>query len=121
MVGLQVTTTPPQLALCEPYHPSSHGQSVNSSVELPGHIMCIETLGTGDLRHAQDMANMAPPAPRAQHPFIRAYSDICRHSRLFGPQIVRVHELSGGETIAIIRTGGLRRLQRKIRSLRTRV
>ena len=80
--------------------------------------MCLETLGTGDIAEAWDMANMAPPAPRAQHPLIRSYSGICRHSRLFGPQVVHVHELSGGETVAIIRTGGLRRLQRKIRSLR---
>ena len=79
--------------------------------------MCLETLGTGDLEDAHDMANMAPRAPHAQHPLIRAYSGICRHSRLFGPQIVQVHELSGGESVVVIRTGGLRRLQRKVRSL----
>lgn len=107
----------PQLALCELYHPRVHGVTAHSSPHLPTHVLCIEVVEPGEIDDAQEMANRAPAPARSRHPAIRAYADVCRHARLFGPQIVHVHELSGGESVVVIRTGGLRRLQRKVRSI----
>ena len=102
----------PVLACCELHHPSLHGYTDDSAPDLPGHFLCLETIEPGSLAAAD-----APPYPPAatQHPRVRAYRALARNRRLFGPQIVHLHELSGGEQVAVIRTGGLRRLQSRIR------
>ena len=102
----------PVLACCELHHPSLHGYTNDSAPGLPGHFLCMETLDPASL---PDVDLPPHPPAGAQHPSVRAYATVARDRRCFGPQIVHVHELSGGEQVAVIRTGGLRRLQRHIR------
>jgi hypothetical protein len=78
--------------------------------------MMLERLEPDATTDLSAVTACAPPVQRAPHPHVRAYAAVARHPRLFGPQIVHMHELSGGETVAIIRTGGLRRLQRVCRT-----
>ena len=104
------------LALCELYHPVRHGASAASDPSLPGHFMCIDEIAPEDFLRGVPLPPLGS-LPGSPHPQVRAYRAVARHPRLFGIQIVRVHELNGGETVAVIRTGGLRRLQRRVRAL----
>lgn len=101
------------LAFCELYHVASHGESSETSPDVAGHFLCHYTLDVAELGNELPLV----PAPPAQpHPMVRNYADVARHPRCFGVQVVHLFRAAGGEALAVIRTGGLRRLQRRIRA-----
>jgi hypothetical protein len=108
----------PKLALCELYHSDIHGNTEDSDPYIHEHIMVLDTFET--IEELQESLENYPVwiRPRPEHPCIRNYNGIVRNRRVFGAQIVYVMELSGGESVGIIRTGGLRRLQRRWRASR---
>jgi len=70
----------------------------------------------------EELSEMLPPfrtrgRPQGDHPLCSAYSDVARSPSTSGVHVVRQYELPGGESVCVIRTGGLRRLQRRVRRL----
>ena len=107
------------LALCEPYHPSRHGHTQHSSPGVAGHFLLLETVGYSDWRdEGAKLAAGLPPPARAPHPWLRNYATAARSSRLSGLHIIRETELQGGESVAVIHTGAIRRLQKAWRRTR---
>lgn len=78
--------------------------------------MCIDEMTPEDFMRGAPLPPLGS-LPASPHPRVRAYRAVARHPRLFGIQLVHMRELDGGETVAVIRTGGLRRLQRRVRAL----
>ena len=101
------------LAFCELHHATRHGESNETTPGIAGHFLCLDTL---DAEELGDEWPLVPPPPAQPHPMVRNYAEVARHPRCFGAQVVRLFRAVGGETLAIIRTGGLRRLQRRIRA-----
>ena len=55
--------------------------------------------------------------PQGGHPLCSAYTDLACSPFTSGVHVVQQYELPGGESVCVIRTGGLRRLQRRVRRL----
>ena len=108
----------PCLALCDLHHPETHGVCASSSRDVHTHILVLDLVDANvrSINDALSAQNSAPEAARTRHPSVRAFSRVARSSRIFGVQVVRHMQLPGGELVALVRTGGLRRLQRACRA-----
>ncbi len=101
------------LAVCELHHPTTHGLTEASSANISSHFLLLEEVSSADWP-GEDSS--LPPPPHAPHPYVRCYGELARHPRCSGLQVVREHVLEGGESVAVIHTGAIRRLQRKWRT-----
>ena len=108
---------PMTLAICEPHHPTLHGLTQSSTPGVPGHFLLLEKVSNGEWE--EEGAGVCPPQPppcRVPHPLLRNYRSLSRVPRMRGLHIVKEYTLSGGESVAVIHTGAIRRLQKKWRS-----
>lgn len=117
-MGSPADSQEPRLALCDLHHPRTHGTTDASSPGVHNHILVLSYIDadTEAMGHALEEQEMVPAPANAPHPSIRAFARVARSPRVFGVQVVRPIRLPGGETVAVVRTGGLRRLQRACRA-----
>ena len=128
MILIQNTISPPQLLVAEPFHPHLHGHTTDSTPGIDTHMLVYETFEPDDLFSGEanesvdflnnsynDVINTIPP-----HPVFQNYNQmICMTNGMVAFQLTigSVLELPGKEHVVIDKSGGLKRLQRRIRAM----
>lgn len=109
-----------KIAICELFNPKMHGITVNSSSDIDGQFLVHTTFNVEefvenewisilDMMKAQ-YASYPPSFKR--HNLIRNYKNIIDDNNYFKLDIVKMIEMNGGECVGIIKTTGLKRLQK---------
>ena len=115
---------PYSIALCELFNKNIHGHDVNSTKDINQRILASYTFTPEEFMDNQEwvpiLANMriaySQHSPLAKsHPCIRNYSSIVSDPAYYKLDIVQLEEMPGGETCAVIKTGGIKTLQKKWR------
>lgn len=126
MILIQNTISPPQLLVAEPFHPHIHGLTNDSTPGIDTHMLVYETFEPDDLFSGEanasvdflnnsynDIIRTIPP-----HPVFQNYQQMIGSNGMaeFHLTIGSVIELPGQEQVVIDRSGGLKRLQRRVRA-----
>lgn len=93
-----------QLAICENFDAVAHGTTLNSAKGIEGHYL-IESINLDDFYSSE-------------YKSFRLGKGIDDSNYQVQLEIVHAHELEGGEAVGILKTAGLKRLQRKWRNTR---
>lgn len=115
----------PQLLIAEPFHPYLHGITADSTTGVDTHMMVYETFEAADLfsghaaasveflNESYDALHPIPP-----HPVFQNYPQMIGANGNADFQLIigTVLELPGQEQIVIDRSGGLKRLQRRMKA-----
>lgn len=111
------------LVICELYNPKIHGITRNSSSNINGQFLVHTSFHMDDFMEDEwiDVLDMmrsqyaSYPQHIKIHDHIRNYKNIIDNNNYFKLDIVKMIELPGGETIGIIKTNGLKRLQKQFK------
>ena len=115
-----------QLLVAEPFHPFLHGVTANSTPGIDTHMLVYETfepqdLFSGEASETVDFLNDSydgslPNIP--SHPVFQNYHQMIAPDghAMFHLTIGSVIELPGQEQVVIDKSGGLKRLQRRVRA-----
>jgi len=113
------------LAICELFNPTIHGVTTTSSPNIESHILASHLFSAIEF-YADDWESVLCLMRNEYrnhdsftkiHPIIRNYDNITLAPTYFRLEIVQSQLLSGGETVASIKTHYLKRVQRKWRSI----
>ena len=119
------------IVICELHHPQFHGFDSSSDPNVMKHFLVHskyiannrvlydgsliedeqENLQNMESYYYREMRRRQTQTP-VNHPFIRNYKNIMQSGVLLRPEIAEVVTLSGGESVAIIKTFWLRCIQR---------
>ena len=112
------------IAICEIFNKNIHGYDTNSTRDIDQRILASYTFTPDEFMDPHEwmplIANMRiaysqySPTTKA-HPSIRNYSTIVSDPGYCKLDIVQLEEMPGGETCAVIKTGGIKTLQKKWR------
>lgn len=108
------------LAICELFNPVLHGLTNKSSPCIQGQYLVhssftMEEFMEDEWTEILDMMKAhysSYPEHYKTHTDIRNYKNLIKDGHLFKLDIVQMIELSGGETVGIIKTNGLKLFQR---------
>lgn len=111
------------LVICELYNPKIHGITRNSSSNIHGQFLVHTSFNMDDFMEDEwiDLLDTmrsqyaSYPEHFKTHHHIRNYKNIVDNNNYFKLDIVKMIELEGGETIGIIKTKGLKRLQKQFK------
>ena len=112
------------IALCEIFNKNIHGHDNNSSKDIDQRILASYTFTPEEFMDTHEwrpmIANMriaySQYSPQSNsHSCIRNYSRIVSDPNYYKLDIVQLEEMPGGETCAVIKTGGIKTLQKKWR------
>ena len=114
------------IAICEIFNQNIHGKTNQSTPGIDSHILVNNTLTIDEFMNNEwvimlDMMRQSYQSysPNIkQHPYIRNYKHIVNDPRYYKLDIVQTQMLEGGECVAVIKTGLLKKLQRRWRSKR---
>jgi len=114
------------IAICEIFNQNIHGKTNESTREIDTHILVNTTFTIAEFMNNEwvsliDMMRQSYQSysPNIkQHPYIRNYKHIVNDPRYYKLDIVQTQMLEGGECVAVIKTGLLKKLQRRWRSKR---
>jgi len=109
------------LALCELHHPTLHGFDDESSPDINGHYLASYTFDADDFYRNEWKAVAAlmrisyatreiPP-----HALVRNYAQVHCAPEYSSLQLVETKELEGGECVAALKTGIIKKIQRSWR------
>ena len=113
-----------KLAICEIFNRHIHGHTQHSSPGIDEHILINDEVTSDEFMNNEWMESInmlrdawqTIPYNLKQHPTIRNYQHIVSGPNYYKVDIIEMIELSGGEQIAIIKTGGLKTIQRRWRN-----
>lgn len=108
------------LAICELFNPVLHGLTNKSSPCIQGQFLVHSSFTMEEFMEDEwtDILDMMKaqyasyPEHYKTHTNIRNYKNLIKDGHLFKLDIVQMIELSGGETVGIIKTNGLKLFQR---------
>lgn len=108
------------LAICELFNPVLHGLTDKSSPCVQGQFLVHSSFTMEEFMEDEwiDILDMMKkqyasyPDNYKTHPSIRNYNNLIKQEQFFQLDIVKMIELSGGETVGLIKTNGLKRFQR---------
>ena len=112
-----------QLAICELFNRNIHGYSNQSTYGIDSHILVNTTFEAEEFMNDEwvpvlDMMRTSYQAysPNVkQHLYIRNYRHIVDNPSYYKLDIIQLHELEGGECVAVVKTCLLKNLQRRWR------
>jgi hypothetical protein len=112
------------IAVCEIFNRNIHGYDTNSTSDIDQRILASYTLTPEEFMDPDEwmplIENMRiaysqySPTTKS-HPSIRNYRTIVENPDYYKLDIVQLEEMPGGETCAVIKTGGIKTLQKKWR------
>jgi hypothetical protein len=114
------------IAICEIYNKNIHGKTNQSSLGIDSHIL-VNTTFTNDEFMNNDWVPILDMMRQSyqgyspnikQHERVRNYQRIVDDQRYYKLDIVQTQMLEGGECVAVIKTGLLKKFQRRWRSKR---
>lgn len=112
------------IAVCEIFNRNIHGYDTNSTSDIDQRILASYTFTPEEFMDPDEwmplIENMRiaysqySPTTKS-HPSIRNYRTIVENPDYYKLDIVQLEEMPGGETCAVIKTGGIKTLQKKWR------
>ena len=114
-------TTAYSIAICEIFNKNIHGFDDQSTPDMDQRILASYTFTNEEFMDRSEwvpiLANMriaySQYTPQAkQHSNIRNYRQIVENPDYYKLDIVKLEELAGGETSAVIKTGGIKQFQK---------
>jgi hypothetical protein len=112
------------IALCEIFNRNIHGYDTYSTSDIDQRILASYTFTPEEFMDPDEwmplIENMRiaysqySPTTKS-HPSIRNYRTIVENPDYYKLDIVQLEEMPGGETCAVIKTGGIKTLQKKWR------
>ena len=114
------------LAICEIFNKNIHGKTNQSTRGIDSHILVNNTFTRDEFMNNEwvPMIDMMRQSYQSyspnikQHNYIRNYQRIVEDPRYYKLDIVQTQMLEGGECVAVIKTGLLKKIQRRWRSKR---
>ena len=114
-------TTAYSIAICEIFNKNIHGFGEESTPDMDNRILASYTFTNEEFMDRSEwvpiLANMRIAYSQytsnaKNHSNIRNYKQIVENPAYYKLDIVKLEELPGGETTAVIKTGGIRHLQK---------
>ena len=114
-------TTAYSIAICEIFNKNIHGFDDQSTPDMDQRILASYTFTNEEFMDRSEwvpiLANMrlaySQYTPQSkQHSNIRNYRQIVENPDYYKLDIVKLEELEGGETSAVIKTGGIKQFQK---------
>ena len=114
------------IAICEIFNQNIHGKTSQSTLGIDTHILVNNTFTIDEFMNNEwvPMLDMMRQSYQAyspnikQHTYIRNYQRIVDDPRYYKLDIVQTQMLEGGECVAVIKTGLLKKIQRRWRNNR---
>ena len=112
------------IAICELFNENIHGTSSRSTTDINQRFIASYILSNEEFMDKNEWQNMLENMKNAYsqysqsakcHPTIRNYSNIVNNPNYYKLEIVQVQEMPGGELTAVIKTGYIKTLQRKLK------
>ena len=115
-------TTDYSIAICEIFNKNIHGYSEESTQDMENRLLASYTFTNDEFMDKREwlpiLANMRMAYSQysggmKSHSSIRNYKQIVENPDYYKLDIVKIEELPGGETSAVIKTGGIKQIQKR--------